>query len=354
MQATTFAHHSDTNEESLVSTLPAGYSVRPARLEEAAKLVVPMQLIAMRYMGEPEPSVEEFANDLQDPGLNLETDSRAVWAPDGTCAGYVEVLAAPPYLRNFIWGATHPEHEGKGIGSFLYTWALERAREFVPLADEDKRVVAVGNCFANEEPAIQLMRDQGLELVRRFYEMRINMDAAPVVPPIPNGFTIRTMDIEQDTENLYRAIDDAFRDHYGYVERPFDVGLERWKHYNLETEHFDPNLVLIAETVDSTTGMTEIAGFSVNYPDANDPVNRGHLHQIGVRRPWRRQGLANYLLYKTFEVHWNRGAKTVLLGVDATNPTGALDLYKKAGMYEFASGVAMEIILRDGAPPLEE
>lgn len=337
-----------------MSSLPAGYVVRPARLEEYAQLAVPVQLVTLRYMGEKEPSVEEFLEDMQTPGLNLETDTRAVWAPDGTCAGYVEVLATAPYLRNFIWGATHPEHEGKGIGTYLYSWALERARDFVPLAEEGKRVVALGDAFTEDADAIQLMRDQGLELVRRFYEMRIDMDVAPVVPPIPDGFTVRTMEVKQDTANLYRAIDEAFRDHYGYVARPFEAGLARWKHHTLEKEHFNPDYMLIAEGMNPATGEVEIAGFSVNYPDSNDPANRGHLHQIGVRRPWRRRGLANYLLFKTFEVHWNRGARTVTLGVDATNPTGALDLYKKAGMYEFVGGIAMEIVLRDGAPPLEE
>ncbi len=337
-----------------MSTLPEGYSVRPASVGDAPRVVVPFQLVSLRILGEKLLSAEYFAQHMQTPGFNLETDSRAVWATDGTCAGYVEVQASTPYLRSSIWGITHPEHNGKGIGTYLCSWALARARDFVPLAEAGKRVVAVGDAFTNDADAIQLMGDQGFEIVRYFYDMRINMDAPIVAPHIPEGFSLRTIDVARDPELLYRAVDDAFRGHYGYVERPFDVGFESWKHDIMDYAHFDSDLILIAEAVNPETDAVEIAGFSVSYPDSSDPANRGYLHQIGVRRPWRRRGLANYLLRKTFEVHWNRGARTVVLGVDATNPTGALDLYKKAGMYEFTSGVAMEKVLRDGAPPIEE
>ncbi len=44
----------------------------------------------------------------------------------------------------------------------------------------------------------------------------------------------------------------------------------------------------------------------------------------------------------------------MILGVDATNPTGALELYQKAGMYEAVSGVATELVLRDGLPAFEQ
>lgn len=338
-----------------MSTLPEGYSARPARLEEAALLVVPAQLVGLRCAGEIEPSLEEFISDIQAPGLNLETDSLAVWTPDGaTCAGYVEVLCEFPYVRSFIWGATHPEHEGLGIGTYMMTWALARARELIPRADADKLVVARGSTYGNDEAGLILMRDHGLEVMRHYFQMRIDMEDAPVVPAIPEGITVRTMNLEEDLVPLYLAVDEAFRDHFGYIERPFELGLERWKHHNSETEWFNPDHVLIAKAVNPATGNVEIAGFSVNYPDAADPEGRGDLHQLGVRRPWRRRGLANYLLFKTFEVHWNRGAKTVILGVDASNPTRALELYQKAGMYEAVSGVATELVLRDGLPAFEQ
>lgn len=338
-----------------MSTLPEGYLARPARLEEAAQLVVPAQLVGLRCAGEMEPSLEEFISDIQAPGLNLETDSLAVWAPDGvTCAGYVEVHCEVPHVRSMIWGATHPEHEGLGIGTYMVEWALARARELIPLADAEKMVVARGSTYGNDEDGLALLRDNGLEVVRHYFQMRIDMEEAPIVPPIPDGIAVRTMNLEQDLVPLYHAYDEAFRDHYGYIERPFEVGFARFKHHNSDNEWFNPDHVLIAEAVNPATGNLEIAGFSINYPDAADPEARGDLHMLGVRRPWRRRGLANYLLYRTFAVHWNRGAKTVILGVDASNPTGALELYQKAGMYEAVSGVALEMVLREGLPAFQE
>ena len=194
--------------------LPEGYSVRPIRLDDAEALLIPNLHMDRQFIGEPEITLEMLKRDLQPPGVNLETDSLVVWAPDGkTCAGYVLVNATPPYVRNFVSGLTHQEHAGKGIGTSLFSWGLARARKAVTLAEAGRRVVALGSCYANDEDALQLLRDQGLTLVRRFHEMRIEMERAPDVPTLPDGFTIRTMNLENDVEDLYLAVYDAFLDH---------------------------------------------------------------------------------------------------------------------------------------------
>jgi ribosomal protein S18 acetylase RimI-like enzyme len=51
-----------------------------------------------------------------------------------------------------------------------------------------------------------------------------------------------------------------------------------------------------------------------------------------VRRPWRRRGLAEALLHRSFAELYARGKRRVGLGVDADNVTGALRLYERVGM----------------------
>jgi ribosomal protein S18 acetylase RimI-like enzyme len=58
----------------------------------------------------------------------------------------------------------------------------------------------------------------------------------------------------------------------------------------------------------------------------------GHVDSLGVLRPYRNQGLGLALLQHTFREYYQRGKKGVFLGVDGENLTGALRLYKKAGM----------------------
>ena len=58
----------------------------------------------------------------------------------------------------------------------------------------------------------------------------------------------------------------------------------------------------------------------------------GWVSTLGVRRPWRKKGLGLALLLHSFGEFYRRGKKKVGLGVDSGSLTGALNLYKKAGM----------------------
>ncbi len=59
----------------------------------------------------------------------------------------------------------------------------------------------------------------------------------------------------------------------------------------------------------------------------------GWVATLGVRRNWRRQGIALALLHHSFGEFYRRGVRKVGLGVDAGSLTGATRLYEKAGMH---------------------
>ena len=58
----------------------------------------------------------------------------------------------------------------------------------------------------------------------------------------------------------------------------------------------------------------------------------GWVGTLGVLRPWRKRGIGLALLHQSFGEFYRRGFRKVGLGVDGENLTGALRLYKKAGM----------------------
>jgi ribosomal protein S18 acetylase RimI-like enzyme len=94
----------------------------------------------------------------------------------------------------------------------------------------------------------------------------------------------------------------------------------------------------------------QIAGFSLN----RYRMGSGWIGTLGVRRPWRKRGLGEALLLHSFGEFYRRGTKTVGLGVDAQNPTGATRLYQKAGMYPASEFVIYEKELRPGREIDEE
>ena len=66
------------------------------------------------------------------------------------------------------------------------------------------------------------------------------------------------------------------------------------------------------------------------------------------------KGLGLALMKQTFGEFYKRGIKTVGLGVDAENPTGATRLYQKVGMHPASEHVTYEKELRAGRNVDEE
>jgi ribosomal protein S18 acetylase RimI-like enzyme len=145
-------------------------------------------------------------------------------------------------------------------------------------------------------------------------------------PEFPEGITLRTYNPETDAEAAHRAHEDAFRDHFGHIDQPFEEGLRRWKH-NREYQGYDPTLYFLAMDGD------QIAGFNLCRPHSHYDADRGWVSALRVRRPWRKRGLGLGLLRHAFNEFYRRGKRKVGLGVDAQNLTGALRLYESAGMH---------------------
>ena len=168
---------------------------------------------------------------------------------------------------------------------------------------------------------------------------------APVPDPVwPQGITLRTFNPETDAEAVYRADVDSFRDHFGFIEEPFEEGFERFKYFHIDHDDFDPTLWFLAMDGD------EIAGINLCRPHSDayaDPA-LGWVGSLGVRRPWRKRGLGLALLRHSFNEFYRRGRRRVGLGVDAQNLTGALRLYERAGMHSHRAFDFYEKELRPG------
>jgi ribosomal protein S18 acetylase RimI-like enzyme len=152
--------------------------------------------------------------------------------------------------------------------------------------------------------------------------VRPSLDGVEDVP-MPEGLELRPVSPEL-FPTLWRANREAFRDHWGGSDES-----EEAMHRFFDQPDNDPALWLIAWDGE------EIAGGVINgiSPDENQElgVQRGWLHSVFTRRPWRRRGLARALIAKSMVLLRERGMTSAALGVDADNPLGALGLYEEAG-----------------------
>jgi ribosomal protein S18 acetylase RimI-like enzyme len=263
--------------------------------------------------------------------FDLETDTRVV-LDSGKMVGYAAVRDGAPHVRIFVQVRVHPEYEGRSIGTYLGQWAEERALQAIPKAPEGVRVAMQQAVPQADVRAGALLSRLGYQGTRHFFEMVIEMDAPPPVPSVPEGIVIRPFVRETEDRVLVHAIRDVFKDHWGHVESPFEEDYAEWVSWMDDDPSFDQSLWFVAVEGDASDAGAEIVGCSICYDVTGEGPDVGVVETLGVRRPWRRRGIALALLHHSFGELYRRGRTTVTLGVDAQSLTGALHLYEKAGM----------------------
>jgi mycothiol synthase len=324
--------------------LPKGYTSRPACEDDVEAAVEMFNTDAKRLLGVEIFILNEVANEWRTPGFNQETDSRIVISPEGQVVGYCDVWDMKPHISIDCMGRVHPDHTNMGIGTYLFAWAQDRGRQAIPKAPPEARVIMECDTITLNQAAEELFQDAGMQRVRYFFRMVIDLDAHPEEPRWPEGIEIRPIVLGKDEWPMTVAVVEAFKDHWGHVERPIEEEYERWMHYIKNNDDFDPALYFLAWDGD------RIAGAVLCWPKSHDDPDMGWVNVLCVRRPWRKRGLGLALLLHSFAVFHQRGKLRVGLGVDAENITGALRLYEKAGMHSDPNRtyVAYEKELRPG------
>ncbi len=314
-----------TNEK----LLPAGYVARPGKIEDYLlafdlENVYGYHLNGRNNLADPELTRLNWENE----GFNPETDIRTVYAPDGMFVGFAECwLNSKPPVHPWNWVCVHPDHMNKGIWEYLLTWGENRSRAALDIVEPGLRVAPRTGTEHHNHAGIQTINDLGWTHIRSYYRMETNLDSAPEVPTLPEGIHIRPFDPATETEAVYRCMIEAFRDHFGFIEPPFEHGFTDFKHNLIDEPGHDPKFWFVAVDGD------KMAGICLCRPaDAEDPES-GWVNELGVLRPWRKRGIAHALLMHSFAAFYARRQKRAALGVDATSLTGALRLYEKAGMH---------------------
>jgi mycothiol synthase len=294
--------------------------LRPPRDDEFDAMLELMNAHQLAAFGEADVTAEELRQWLTSPSVEVANDVR-VLEDGGRLVGYADVdpnTDDPP-----LWWCdvkVAPDADADVVLAALAAWLDERAQAGtlrVWTGLDDRRV-------------LDALERLDFEPHRHSYRMEIALDGDSRPPVWPDGVAVRT--VAPDEHRLvYDTVVEVWRD----TSDPWDEPFEEFLHWAVDSPAYDPSLWFLALAGD------EPAGFSLCRRDPSDP-DAGHVATLGVRRPWRRQGLGEALLLHSFDAFRARGYTRATLGVDASSPTGATRLYERAGMRAYRTTVFLQ------------
>jgi len=325
-------------------SLPDGFTTRPATAEDAARVAELWNDRSQVTRNERPETPESVVRRWDHPKFDLATDSRLVFSPDGELVGYVHIRdVKDPPVDVFSGYEVHPRFDGVSwLWDHLFGWMEREARRVIAKAPADTRIVLLAGASDEDRVEQRELERHGFTHDRTFHRMVIDFAESQVPEPDwPEGISVRTVDPDVDDEALVSAHRDAFSEHYGYLEQPFETELAELRHW-LAADDFEADLWFVAEEGDT------IAGFCCCYAEAPGDTERSLVDVLGVRPAWRRRGIGKALLLHAFGVFSSRGTRGAVLTVDTENTTDALRVYEIAGMRCSRSHLTYAKELRSG------
>jgi mycothiol synthase len=327
------------------STLPEGCMMRPSTVEDAEAAAYVFTETS-RVRGDNEViNPDDIREGWTEPDFDLAKSSRVVVAPDGKIVAVATVwdnFSKPvhPYVS---WEVLHVP-ERNAIALTLLNWCDERAKEAIDRCPPEARISWITGILEGYAPDEDIMKAMDMKPTRYFNRMLIHLEKEPEAPVLPNGISIRTYQHPEELTTLVQAREEAWRDHFGYVERPLDEILKDWQRFIETDKLFDASLWYLA--IDDASG--EIAGMVLARIEDHEDPTVSYVNIVATRRAWRSQGIAKGLLRHAFREFWQRGRKVITLFVDDTSPTGANRLYEQIGMHVSRQYTRYEKELRAG------
>ena len=285
-------------------TLPDGLSTRPLQLSDSGSVTAVMAASELALLGRVLIEEAYLLGDWNRPSFDIGASTVGVF--EGTdLLGYAEISG--PARGD---AAVHPDHLGRGIGTWLAGWMQEAARS--------QGQTEIGMPVPSGSPGERLMRDLGYRVRWESWLLAFPAGREIAETPLPDGYTLRIAE-PGDVEPAWNVIEDAFLE---WSVRP-KQSLEDWVAGVTGLPTYEPwNLQVVLAPDGSTAGGVHVT------LDSNAPV--GFVDKVAVRADQRGKGLAKALLAAAFASARVHGAERSELSTDSR--TGALDLYLGLGM----------------------
>jgi len=248
------------------------------------------------------------------------------------------VIEDPDGLAGYGWAQRRPDHSSIKADVTVRPGRTELYKPLLDLVRPAARELDPGvpiqiTAVSQMGPKRRVLEASGGRIVRRFLRMAVELadSPSPRLPEPPLGVEIRCLgDDEADLRTMYGVVDAAFREHYGYAGRAFD----EW-HARLTARGLTDRSLWWLACVD---GVPAAGLIGTTAPSG------GYVDTLGTRLEYRGSGLGRALLLTSFAEFHRRGLRKIVLGVDADNHTGAVELYQSLGMAAMLEALLYELV----------
>jgi mycothiol synthase len=297
----------------------ATITVRAPRADEVAEIVRLINETSRGQFGLDDMTEDELRRWFEQPDFDPDRNA-FVAEQEGRHAAYADVSNEGNAFEQYWIDVRIPQDGSEAAGEAVLAAAERRATEMAAEGPEGTTARLVAGAWSVNPLAKSLLERAGYRLYRHSYRMVTDLAGEIPQPEFPEGIEVGGY-VAGRERDVFEAVDEAFRDSWDHIPGVF----EEWRHWELDRDDFDPTLWWLALDGDA------IAGFCLCRPHDTE-TDMGWVSSLGVRRPWRRRGIARALLLTSFHEFRRRGLARVGLGVDADSRTGANLLYESAGM----------------------
>ncbi len=286
-------------------------------------------------------SVAELREDFNEPTFDINRDLR-LWQDDQDRLVAMANLWHPEPGERLSCGLgffVHTDVRGSGVEAQIIHWAEARSQEIGQGFEGAVELHSGARSHLHDRFA--LLEQHGFSWCRTF--KRLSRSLAEPVPAVslPEGFTIRSVNSDQDGAAWVEMFNQTFVDHWNH--HPMTV--ERFNYYST-LSIYDPGLDLVAIAPDGT--MVAFCSSLINAAE-NAQLGRrqGWVGLLGTRRGYRRLGLGRAILLEGLRRLQTAEMETALIGVDSQNPNQAYQLYDDVGFQLLFESMVYEKVIRE-------
>jgi mycothiol synthase len=279
-------------------------------------------------------SISELQQEFNAPSLDKARDIRLWEDAEGKLIGFAQLSVSDPgeVIDGWLWFRVHPGARGGDVEAAAIAWGEVRMREVS--AVRGARVKLRTYARAEDCDRISLLTSNGFKADRYFYRMARSLSEPIPEPQFPQGFALRQFPGEQDAAAWVEMFNQSFIDHWNH----HDLTVDKFKH-ELAKPHYRNDLDLIAVADDGTFVSFCCCEISVQECDRTGR-NEGWIACLGTRRGFRKMGLGRAMLLAGLHRLKAAGVATAILGVDAENSSGALQLYQSVGFHNIRDSIS--------------